>query len=71
MAAPAATALQLEKQADGLACLWLDTPNRPHNTLDRRTLTELDDAFETVATDPGIRLLIIASRKPLDTSAWE
>jgi 3-hydroxyacyl-CoA dehydrogenase / enoyl-CoA hydratase / 3-hydroxybutyryl-CoA epimerase len=64
MAAPAATTLQLEKQPDGLACLWLDTPNRPHNTLDRRTLTELDDAFETVATDPGIRLLIIASRKP-------
>ncbi len=64
MSAPAAATLQLEKRSDGLALLWLDAPNRPHNVLNPQALTELDDAFEVVATDPTIRLLVIASRKP-------
>ena len=53
MAAPAAATLQLEKRSDGLALLWLDAPNRQHNVLNPQALRELDDAFESVATDPG------------------
>ena len=52
-----------EERRDGAALLWLDVPNRPYNVLDSQVLAELNAAFDRLAADPSLHLLVLASRK--------
>jgi len=47
--------------SDGVAVLLLDRENSPNNFIDLTLLNDLDCAFDAVAKDPKIRLLVIRS----------
>lgn len=57
-----ANSLRLERQADGLAWLWIDQPDRITNTLSPGLLAELEGVLQALAPMPP-RGLVIASAK--------
>jgi 3-hydroxyacyl-CoA dehydrogenase/enoyl-CoA hydratase/3-hydroxybutyryl-CoA epimerase len=60
---PPLKSVTLEKQPDGYALLWIDVPGKPYNVINQQVLADLDAAFDRVATDSSIKLLIILGRK--------
>ncbi|HVS37143.1 MAG TPA: enoyl-CoA hydratase-related protein, partial [Gemmataceae bacterium] len=56
----------VEKDADGSAFLKIDVPGQKHNTLGDCLLTDLDAAFDAVAAEARLPLLILRSGKPPD-----
>jgi 3-hydroxyacyl-CoA dehydrogenase/enoyl-CoA hydratase/3-hydroxybutyryl-CoA epimerase len=57
------TNLRIEQRPDGIALLRLDVPGHSINVLNREVLGDLEAAFEHVAAEPTIRLLVIRSDK--------
>jgi 3-hydroxyacyl-CoA dehydrogenase / enoyl-CoA hydratase / 3-hydroxybutyryl-CoA epimerase len=55
--------LELEKRQNGMVVLWLDLADRPLNVLNRRLLSELEQAFQEISQNSVCRLLAVASRK--------
>jgi 3-hydroxyacyl-CoA dehydrogenase/enoyl-CoA hydratase/3-hydroxybutyryl-CoA epimerase len=47
-----------------IAHLRLDVPDHKHNVLNPRVFADLDAAFDRLAADSRVQLLVIASRKP-------
>ena len=54
----------VEKDRDGSAFLKIDVPGQTHNMLSRRLLADLDAAFDAVAAEHRLPLLVIRSGKP-------
>jgi 3-hydroxyacyl-CoA dehydrogenase / enoyl-CoA hydratase / 3-hydroxybutyryl-CoA epimerase len=54
----------VEKDRDGSAFLKIDVPGQTHNMLSRRLLADLDAAFDAVAAQARLPLLVIRSGKP-------
>src|SRR5260370_25008017 len=57
-----AASLIIEKD-DGVATLWLDVPDKTYNVFNRQVLGELHSAFDRIAPDSSIKLLLIRGRK--------
>jgi len=57
-----AQTLTIEKD-DGVATLWLDVPGKTYNVFNRQVLADLRAAFDAIAPNSGIKLLLIRSRK--------
>jgi len=57
-----AASLMIEKD-NGIATLWLDVPNKTYNVFNRQVLGELHSAFDRIAPDSSIKLLLIRGRK--------
>lgn len=53
--------LELSIDAQGLATLWLNRPDK-HNAFDAQMIAELSQALEHVRGDPRIRLLVLRGR---------
>ncbi len=45
----------------GVATVWLDNPIK-HNAFDEQTIAQLDCAFQAVAADKRVRVMLLASR---------
>jgi len=56
--------LRIEHADNGRATLWLDVAGRSVNVFNRQVLADLDAAFDQLATDPALRLLVIRGAKP-------
>jgi 3-hydroxyacyl-CoA dehydrogenase / enoyl-CoA hydratase / 3-hydroxybutyryl-CoA epimerase len=56
--------ITVEKDRDGSAFLKIDAPGQTHNMLSRRMLADLDAAFDAVAAEARLPLLVIRSGKP-------
>ena len=54
--------IALERDARGVATLWLDQPER-HNALSARMMDELSEAAATLGSD-GTRVVVLAGRGP-------
>jgi 3-hydroxyacyl-CoA dehydrogenase/enoyl-CoA hydratase/3-hydroxybutyryl-CoA epimerase len=54
----------VEKDRDGSAFLKIDAPGLTHNMLSRQMLADLDAAFDAIAAEPRLPLLVIRSGKP-------
>jgi 3-hydroxyacyl-CoA dehydrogenase / enoyl-CoA hydratase / 3-hydroxybutyryl-CoA epimerase len=54
----------VEKDRDGSAFLKIDAPGQTHNMLSRQMLADLDAAFDAVAAEARLPLLVIRSGKP-------
>ncbi len=54
----------VEKDRDGSAFLKIDVPGQAHNVITRRVLADLDAAFDAVAAEAGLPLLVVRSGKP-------
>src|SRR5713101_9839917 len=59
-----ADTLWINQLADGVAALVLDVPGTKVNVLNARVLSDLENALERIASEPGIQLLIVRSGKP-------
>ena len=57
-----AESLTIEKE-DGIATLWLDVPGKTYNVFNRQVLADLHAAFDQVAPNSTIKLLLIRGRK--------
>ena len=57
-----AASLIVEKD-DGVATLWLDVPDKTYNVFNRQVLGEFHSAFDRIAPDSSIKLLLIRGRK--------
>jgi 3-hydroxyacyl-CoA dehydrogenase/enoyl-CoA hydratase/3-hydroxybutyryl-CoA epimerase len=57
-----AASLVIEKD-NGIATLWLDVPDKTYNVFNRQVLGELHSAFDRIAPDSSIKLLLIRGRK--------
>src|SRR5947199_1563878 len=57
-----AESLTIEKD-DGMATLWLDVPGKTYNVFNRQVLADLHAAFDQVAPNSTIKLLLIRGRK--------
>ncbi|HEV2945791.1 MAG TPA: enoyl-CoA hydratase-related protein, partial [Gemmataceae bacterium] len=57
-----AVSLVIEKD-NGIATLWLDVPDKTYNVFNRQVLGELHSAFDRIAPDSSIKLLLIRGRK--------
>jgi 3-hydroxyacyl-CoA dehydrogenase/enoyl-CoA hydratase/3-hydroxybutyryl-CoA epimerase len=57
-----AESLTIEKD-DGIATLWLDVPGKTYNVFNRQVLADLNAAFDQIALNSSIKLLLIRSRK--------
>src|SRR5713101_5911819 len=57
-----AESLTIEKD-DGIATLWLDVPGKTYNVFNRQVLTNLNAAFDAIAPNSSIKLLLIRGRK--------
>ena len=55
--------LKVELRPGGIALLWVDVPGRKFNVFNRRVLSDLDQALDTLASDRSVRLLVAVSRK--------
>jgi 3-hydroxyacyl-CoA dehydrogenase/enoyl-CoA hydratase/3-hydroxybutyryl-CoA epimerase len=54
--------LAIEKD-DGVATLWLDVPGKTYNVFNRQVLADLNAAFDRIAPNSSIKLLLIRGRK--------
>ncbi len=54
----------VEKDRDGSAFLKIDVPGQTHNMLSHRLMADLDGAFDAVAAEPRLPLLVVRSGKP-------
>jgi 3-hydroxyacyl-CoA dehydrogenase / enoyl-CoA hydratase / 3-hydroxybutyryl-CoA epimerase len=59
-----AESLVVEKDVDGSAVLKLDVPGKTHNVFTRQVLADLDAAFECLAEESSIPVLVVRSGKP-------
>jgi 3-hydroxyacyl-CoA dehydrogenase/enoyl-CoA hydratase/3-hydroxybutyryl-CoA epimerase len=57
-----AESLAIEKD-DGVATLWLDVPGKTYNVFNRQVLADLNAAFDRIAPNSSIKLLLIRGRK--------
>jgi 3-hydroxyacyl-CoA dehydrogenase/enoyl-CoA hydratase/3-hydroxybutyryl-CoA epimerase len=57
-----AQSLTIEKD-NNVATLWLDVPGKTYNVFNRQVLRDLNAAFDAIAPNSGIRLLLIQGRK--------
>ena len=57
-----AESLTIEKE-DGIATLWLDVPGKTYNVFNRQVLADLNAAFDQIAPNSSIKLLLIRGRK--------
>jgi 3-hydroxyacyl-CoA dehydrogenase/enoyl-CoA hydratase/3-hydroxybutyryl-CoA epimerase len=57
-----AASLVIDKD-NGIANLWLDVPGKTYNVFNRQVLGDLKSAFDRVAPDSSIKLLLIRGRK--------
>ncbi len=55
---------RVERRADGIAVLRLDTPDSPVNLIGRALLTELRGLLELLEADANVRGIVVASAKP-------
>src|SRR5262245_21034301 len=56
--------LSVTLAADGVATLLLDVLDHSMNVFNRQVLADLDAAFDRIAADPAVKLLVIRSGKP-------
>jgi len=56
--------LRIEPTSSGRAILWLDVAGRSVNVFHRQFIADLDAAFDHIASDPALRVLVIRSAKP-------
>ncbi len=56
--------ITVEKDRDGSAFLKIDVPGQTHNVITRQVLADLDAAFDAVAAEAGLPLLVVRSGKP-------
>src|SRR4029077_16137417 len=54
--------LTIEKD-NGTATLWLDVPGKTYNVFNRQVLADLNSAFDHIAPNSSIKLLLIRGRK--------
>jgi 3-hydroxyacyl-CoA dehydrogenase/enoyl-CoA hydratase/3-hydroxybutyryl-CoA epimerase len=57
-----AASLLIDKDS-GIATLWLDVPDKTYNVFNRQVLADLKSAFDRIALDSSIKLLLIRGRK--------
>ena len=48
---------------NGIATLWLDVPGKTYNVFNRQVLADLHSAFDRIAPNSSIKLLLIRGRK--------
>lgn len=53
--------IEIESEATGIARLWLNRPEK-HNALDGKMIAELTEAAGSLATDEGVRVVILGAR---------
>ncbi|MHB2017414.1 MAG: enoyl-CoA hydratase-related protein, partial [Candidatus Xenobia bacterium] len=53
----------LEVDADGIATLWMDGPDRV-NLLGRQTVSDLNDRLDEIAARTDVKAVVVASKKP-------
>ncbi len=58
------TQFRFETDADGIALLTWDAPNRSMNIFTEETMRELDQVIDHIASDPKIKGCVITSGKP-------
>src|SRR6266571_2078106 len=57
-----AESLTIERD-NGIATLWLNVPGKTYNVFNRQVLADLNSAFDRIAPDSSIQLLLIRGRK--------
>src|SRR6202158_204970 len=57
-----AESLTIEKD-NGIATLWLDVPGKTYTVFNRQVLADLSEAFDHIAPDSSLKLLLIRGRK--------
>jgi len=50
--------VRIDRPGDGSSTIWIDREER-RNALDRRTLVELEAAFEDASADPDVRVIVL------------
>ncbi len=53
----------IEKRANGVAVIWLDQPGEKINKVSLEFMREIDELFQQLESDPGIKAAVIASKK--------
>jgi 3-hydroxyacyl-CoA dehydrogenase/enoyl-CoA hydratase/3-hydroxybutyryl-CoA epimerase len=56
--------LRIEPAPSGRALLWLDVAGRSVNVFHRQLMADLDAAFDHLAADSALRVLVVRSAKP-------
>src|SRR5438477_5939953 len=51
------------EEDNGIATLWLDVPGKTYNVFNRQVLADLNAAFDQIAPNSTIKLLLIRGRK--------
>jgi 3-hydroxyacyl-CoA dehydrogenase/enoyl-CoA hydratase/3-hydroxybutyryl-CoA epimerase len=51
------------ERGNGIATLWLDVSGKTYNVFNRQVLADLNSAFDRLAPDSSIKLLLIRGRK--------
>jgi 3-hydroxyacyl-CoA dehydrogenase/enoyl-CoA hydratase/3-hydroxybutyryl-CoA epimerase len=51
------------ERENGIATLWLDVSGKTYNVFNRQVLADLNSAFDRLAPDSSIKLLLIRGRK--------
>jgi len=51
------------EEDNNVATLWLDVPGKTYNVFNRQVLADLNSAFDQVAPNSTIKLLLIRGRK--------
>lgn len=54
---------ELEKQADGVAILWMNQRNEKINKISPELITLFDDIMDDIQNDPTIKAVVLASKK--------
>ena len=57
------TMIRIEKRTDGVAIVWLDSTEKPVNTLTPSAVAEFNELVLPLMDDDGVRALVVASAK--------